>query len=346
MPETGPSVPTPEIGPKMAVPRPEVAPKVVESKVAPEAKIEKGGRLLKEPPKVLEKYKFEKVGIEKPEENTTEQINKEWEKIDRAFNKEKIKEKVLQKGDYYEILGVSRNSSEEEIQKAYYRLAKEEHPDFGGSAEEFKKISEAFEILNDASKRSKYDSWSGQEKSRTYEVKKERTRRDPDIDVLARKFEELEHQKNDRDHVRELESMIKEKNYQYLTEKRWSTLSEKEKEQYAVLDIASGQRVEDLSREEYQKALEAKRESLESHLHLGNVSKEFFYSILNEYKIEDARRVHTWFTLGHDNIEIPRIDGTKEKMTTQQFLTWEHITKESFREKIKEKAQSLNRKKK
>src|SRR5262249_17425248 len=63
--------------------------------------------------------------------------------------------------DYYEILGVARNAKEEEIKKAYRKLARKYHPDLNPnnkqSEEKFKEIQEAYEGLGDATKRQKYD---------------------------------------------------------------------------------------------------------------------------------------------------------------------------------------------
>jgi molecular chaperone DnaJ len=65
------------------------------------------------------------------------------------------------KRDYYEILGVSRNASEDEIKKAYRRLAMKHHPDRNASdktaEESFKSVKEAYEILSDGRKRAAYD---------------------------------------------------------------------------------------------------------------------------------------------------------------------------------------------
>ena len=66
----------------------------------------------------------------------------------------------MAKKDYYESLGVTRESSGDEIKKAYRKLAKEYHPDVakdGGSADKFKEIAEAYEVLSDSEKRSQYD---------------------------------------------------------------------------------------------------------------------------------------------------------------------------------------------
>lgn len=62
--------------------------------------------------------------------------------------------------DYYEILGVERNASKEDIQRAYRKLARKYHPDINKSPEaeaKFKEINEAHEVLKDPEKRSKYD---------------------------------------------------------------------------------------------------------------------------------------------------------------------------------------------
>lgn len=63
--------------------------------------------------------------------------------------------------DYYKILGVDRKASEDDIRKAYRKLAKQHHPDYNPNNKQaedrFKEINEAYEVLGDSKKRSTYD---------------------------------------------------------------------------------------------------------------------------------------------------------------------------------------------
>ena len=67
----------------------------------------------------------------------------------------------MAKRDYYEVLGVERNASEQDLKSAFRRLAKDHHPDRNSgdaSAEQkFKEIAEAYEALKDPQKRAAYD---------------------------------------------------------------------------------------------------------------------------------------------------------------------------------------------
>ena len=70
---------------------------------------------------------------------------------------------MAEKRDYYEVLGLQKGATADEIKKAYRRLAKENHPDLhpGDKAceERFKEINEAYEVLSDDDKRAKYDQY-------------------------------------------------------------------------------------------------------------------------------------------------------------------------------------------
>jgi len=59
--------------------------------------------------------------------------------------------------DYYSILGVSKSASQDDIKKAYRKLASKHHPDRGGDTSKFQQIEEAYRTLSDDQKRAQYD---------------------------------------------------------------------------------------------------------------------------------------------------------------------------------------------
>lgn len=61
--------------------------------------------------------------------------------------------------DYYDILGVPRGASADDVKKAFRKQARKHHPDAGGSEERFKEINEAYEVLSDDDKRKQYDEY-------------------------------------------------------------------------------------------------------------------------------------------------------------------------------------------
>ena len=74
--------------------------------------------------------------------------------------------------DYYKILGIEKGVDQEEVKKAYRKLAMKSHPDKNpnnrDAEEKFKKISEAYAVLSDAEKRKQYDTYGSDQFSQRY----------------------------------------------------------------------------------------------------------------------------------------------------------------------------------
>lgn len=65
--------------------------------------------------------------------------------------------------DYYKILGVEKGASQDDVKRAFRKLAHEHHPDKGGNADKFKEVNEAYQVLGDAEKRKRYDQFGSAE---------------------------------------------------------------------------------------------------------------------------------------------------------------------------------------
>ncbi len=71
----------------------------------------------------------------------------------------------MEKRDYYEVLGISKSASDDEIKKAYRKLAKKYHPDVStepNAEQKFKEVQEAYDVLSDQTKRGQYDQFGHQ----------------------------------------------------------------------------------------------------------------------------------------------------------------------------------------
>ena len=70
---------------------------------------------------------------------------------------------MADKRDYYEVLGLSKGATDDEIKKAYRRLAKQYHPDMNPgdkvAENKFKEVNEAYDVLGDPDKKAKYDQY-------------------------------------------------------------------------------------------------------------------------------------------------------------------------------------------
>lgn len=71
--------------------------------------------------------------------------------------------------DYYKTLGIDQSASDDDIKKAYRKLAMKHHPDRGGDENTFKQIQEAYNVLSDAAKRAEYDNPPSQGPNRGFD---------------------------------------------------------------------------------------------------------------------------------------------------------------------------------
>lgn len=67
--------------------------------------------------------------------------------------------KEVDNNRYYELLGVDKKASDDEIKKSYRKLAMKNHPDRGGDKEKFQELQQAYEVLMDKEKRQTYDKY-------------------------------------------------------------------------------------------------------------------------------------------------------------------------------------------
>ncbi|MBI1866158.1 MAG: DnaJ domain-containing protein [Candidatus Staskawiczbacteria bacterium] len=259
----------------------------------------------------------------------------------------------MENRNYYEFLGVSQDASLEEIIKAYRDLSKKTHPDIGGDAEEFKKIQKAFETLYDKDKRNQYDLGVREKRSeepKEYQQEKpyyKQENKTSDFGKIWRGVEQVLKERygvKENSKIEELEiiEQLKKQYYQYAVEKRWSELSNKEKQEYEVYTVV-GKELKTLGEnkaiENYKQKIEEKRKAL-SVLHLGEVSKDFFYGVLQDFWIEDSVRKNRRFR--GDTINVPsRLSVTIKQMDPQQFLYWQHQVEDRIKKMFKEKAEKI-----
>jgi len=131
-------------------------------KPPPKTRNKKKKRAAKKTPKKAEKQRQQEKKMAEPEEELSEEELQEPEEPaipNKPSPQETLIEELLQQDDYYEILGVSKSATSQEIQKAYRRRAVQTHPDKvpNNDRRAFDKVAEAYDCLSDDSKRATYD---------------------------------------------------------------------------------------------------------------------------------------------------------------------------------------------
>lgn len=104
------------------------------------------------------------AGAPRPASTSAERLNKDGQKYTADQSKEV--QRILRTKDYYEVLGIEKNSGKEVVNKAYKKLALKLHPDKNkapGSEEAFKKVSKAVQCLSDDEKKRVYDQYGDEE---------------------------------------------------------------------------------------------------------------------------------------------------------------------------------------
>ena len=116
--------------------------------------------------------------------------------------------------DYYKILGIIESSSEEEIKKAYRKLAKKYHPDRNPNNKEaeemFRKVSEAYEVLGDEKKRKDYDNKRKFRNKNQDEKKYSKTNKTTNFSFAADFFKSSKNMKNMFESAFDVNKMSKE----------------------------------------------------------------------------------------------------------------------------------------
>lgn len=77
----------------------------------------------------------------------------------QQFHQQREEQPKSQETELYDVLGLTKEASSEDIKKAFRKLAVKYHPDRGGDAEKFKEINAAHEVLSDPEKRELYDKY-------------------------------------------------------------------------------------------------------------------------------------------------------------------------------------------